>query len=46
MFAIIADGIAWTDADGCESWSAFEVDALADSLERIGYTVQVEQVAA
>lgn len=40
-FAIIADGIAWTDADGAEEWDEFEAVALAESIERRGYDVEL-----
>jgi hypothetical protein len=41
MYQIIADGQYWIDSQGVMEWSRPEADALAELLERQGYTVSV-----
>jgi hypothetical protein len=41
MFEVIADGTAWIDPDGACSWPEGDALALAELLERQGYTVEV-----
>jgi hypothetical protein len=42
MYQIIADGIAWVDPDGNDTFTLREAEALADMLERNGYEVTIE----
>jgi len=44
VFQIIADGQAWTDADGNDCWPAFETEALAEVIESQGYDIEVVAV--
>jgi len=41
MFQIIADGAYWEDADGQDTWTAFEIDALAELVESQGYDIEI-----
>jgi len=40
-YQVLADGQPWIDADGLDEWDSHEVWALAESLERRGYLVEV-----
>lgn len=44
MFQITADGQAWVDADGRDSWIQGEALALANLLERNGYTTTLHEI--
>ena len=43
MYEVVVDGIPWTDADGNEEWTLFEANALAEKIERQGYTDVIVQ---
>ena len=41
MAQITADGTPWVDSDGTDEWTWQEASALAEVLERQGYSVEV-----
>lgn len=44
MYQIIADGQAWKDADGRDSWPFAEAATLAEMLDGMGYQVELAKV--
>jgi hypothetical protein len=46
MFAVLADGYEWEDADGNTEWEWGEASSLADLLESQGYDVTLTQTSA
>jgi hypothetical protein len=45
MFEIYADGILWIGPEGETEYSSYEADAMAASIERIGYEVEITEVS-
>jgi hypothetical protein len=41
MYYVIVDGIPWIDGNGNKDWPLLEAEALADSLEAIGYKTEI-----
>jgi hypothetical protein len=41
MWQIYADGLAWIDSDGRDTWPTWEANALADHVESLGYEVEM-----
>jgi hypothetical protein len=41
LFALLADGLTWTDSDGNDTWDERDVTALAEAVGNLGYQVDV-----
>jgi hypothetical protein len=45
MFEVLADGVPWQDADGCDTFTEREAIDLAVRVARLGYHVTVGRVS-